>query len=246
MYNLDSNSRIFWRENIGKVVYLIVFAILDVLVNTIFLLRCNFVPFHAEYFVSVDGYTYSLIDVWVLSVLRSVLLLGSLFGVLYNYEDGLVRVKALNYAVILLCVLMWSYPQIKMLIYTENAVDFEAKWFWLFFVWSEICAWIFLGNWYLLCSFKLHNSNSKNVGINSSEEERQCLLQKDNDIKTKDTNEEQTAVNVKIKAANIFRLLSMSKPDIAFIILASFFMVASSVCMLLVFIMRDILSNYDM
>lgn len=215
-----------WR----KLLCVLLWAILDVLVSTLLILRCRFDRLHPEVFISVNGYAFSLLDIWILGPIRSLLIFGSLLGVMYNPADGTERVKLLNRIVTLTSVLMWSYPQIKMLIYTENAVDFSPEWFWPFFVWSEACALMFVVNWRLLGSCAAGKLAAKTAeSINSTDEERKSLLdnRKDNGSK-EDDKEKKPVTSARTKAANVLRLLVMSKPDLGFISLASIFMVASS------------------
>lgn len=234
---LQDNNLMSQRRELGyskwrKLVFISIWALLDVLLSTVLIVRGRFDRLHPEVFISVNGYACSLLDIWILGAIRSVLIIGSLLGVVYNPVDGTDRLKLLSRVIKLAAVLMWSYTQIKMLIYIENTVDLSPEWFWPFFVWSEICALMFVVNWRLLGTCAAGKLAGKTVeSINSTDEERQCLLdnkkEKDSDSK-EDDKEKKPEISGRTKAANVLRLLVMSKPDLGFILLASIFMVASS------------------
>lgn len=110
-------------------------------------------------------------------------IIGSLLGVVYNPVDYILCSRRYGSCEIfsrvfqLAAVLRWSYPQIKMLIYIENTVDLSPEWFWPFFVWSEICALMFVINWRLLgtcAAGKLVRNTLES--INSTDGERFTLL----------------------------------------------------------------------
>lgn len=241
MDQISKQNISFGGTNLAKLIFLLCFAIFEILLSTFLLVRGRFDKLHPEAFVSINGYASSLMDIWILGPVRSVLIIGAVLGIVYNWEDAVERVKSVSRVFTQLALLMWSYPQVKMLIYTENAIDYEANWFWPFFFWSEICAWIFLGNWMLLGSVAKTKTPLKKKfdTINASDEERQCLIdkevsseseKKDNGNAKEDGKEEQKkTTSVKVKAWNIFRLLGQSKPDLGFLILAAIFMIASSV-----------------
>ncbi|KAE8635084.1 hypothetical protein XENTR_v10002510 [Xenopus tropicalis] len=155
---------------------------------------------------------YSMLDVWGTSILRVCICVGAVIGVLRNRKQGPQRLKASIIAITLLCYLIAAYTMIKLLLYSEYEKPVQDHWFWSLLAWTWIssagtlCLWIQMSKivpYWENC--RLHSHSNGNQDQEHSNNQTQ---------KTK----------TKLSGTNIGKLLSYSKQDAVYLILAFFFL----------------------
>ena len=169
-----------------------------------------------------------MFELWVFSAIRVCLTCGALVGLLCNRDQSAVaRMKYSKVPVLILAAMMWMYPIIKLLAYSEKFQSLSEPWFWSLFSWSIFSALLFYINWHLLGKAKEPRGGS--LPINREEEDRSDLLAgSTTDIEDAE-NDASSSLPKKPKMPTVGRLITYSRPDLGFIAVAIFFMVISSV-----------------
>lgn len=181
-------------------------------------------------------FSSSVFEFWVISLIRTSILLGFLIGIYGNgTTEGMDRLQRLSVPVLLVVIFFWVFGIVKMLVYTEDLKSFASEssiWFWSQFAWFE-----FASLWFYVSYIVLKTSGISEVAeveasggdtVNSTDEERQKLLDSsevDNAGHNAKPEEKKTA---KQKVSSIMRLMFYSKPDIPYLIIAFIFMILSS------------------
>jgi len=187
---------------------------------------------HLSVDMSPFQFEISTVELWFMSILRSALLLGASIGVLINKTDGVKLLQKTSFSVFLVATVLAMFAIVKMLLCTEY-MDVDT-WFWTEFAWSLTGSVIFYIGFSLLLNVNCDaNSSSRNMLINDVDEERRSLLYENQGAD--ETTKNETDVNkarstTKQKVSIVYRLISYSKPDVLYILIAFVFMVISSVC----------------
>nr|XP_033810188.1 ATP-binding cassette sub-family B member 9 [Geotrypetes seraphini]XP_033810189.1 ATP-binding cassette sub-family B member 9 [Geotrypetes seraphini] len=157
----------------------------------------------------------SLLDIWGLCLLRSCLLLGALIGVAKNFGYGPRRLEASLTCIMLLCLLFAMYVVTKVLLFSEVEKPIKDPWFWSLFAWTNVAAAATVSCWWLLSLItpSRHGSNLY-FALRAEETERPG-----NTSMKKETESPR---------ATISRLLSFSRPDVFYLGLAFFFLLANT------------------
>lgn len=222
-----------WRENRCILLYLFLFALLDSALMTS--LHAHGRQFRRYFGWEIEHYDFkvSLFSLWVCALLRTVLILGSLVGVLYNRTSGSTkRLQGIKPAVVILAVFMWAFPIVKLLYISEyRPSELSDIWFWLEFGWAVLAAIIFYGNFCLLCGVKVpdirDSPTSPRLNVNSADEEQRPLLGEHRVSEAEEEeekDEENKEQDKQKKSVTVWRLLSYSKPDIPYLAVAFVFM----------------------
>ena len=169
--------------------------------------------------------THSMFDLWICSLIRLGIILGALCGFLRNTTDGVQRTRKARTIILIICVIMWDYPIVKLLIYTEQVTDYNLPFFWALFAWSLFATCIFCINWTLLGTFK--SLRTRSLHINGTPPESESLLGSTppgTNTNTQTDTEEEKPFQISI----VCRLLAYSKPDWPILLLAFIFLGLSS------------------
>ncbi|XP_043924853.1 ABC-type oligopeptide transporter ABCB9 [Protopterus annectens] len=163
---------------------------------------------------------HSMLDLWGLSLLRAIVLLGLAIGICTNSVQGPQRLKKFS---IFICVISLSnnvYTIVKMLLYFEVAKSKNDPWFWSLFTWSLFSASVTCFLWQLL-SFVTPSIKTKRITSDPYDdlEKRQPLTKNDTENKKR---------NATSSSATIGRLLFYCRPDANLLIIAFVFLVVAA------------------
>lgn len=165
----------------------------------------------------------SVLDLWVVLLVRSCLLFGASVGVLKNQQEGPRRVASMDTLVVLIGLTMLSYALAKLLIFSEMGALMHDPWFLGLFSWTCVSAMGSVFFWKLLSSADVASSG---VG------ERERLVDEGEEEEQEEEGE-MSVKGVKRKpnsGATLGRLLSYCKEDAGLLSLAFFFLLLSAVC----------------
>jgi len=211
-----------------RLLYIFAFSVLDFVLTTV--LFAHGTDYRHYFIVSTYYYHFptSMFELWVFSAIRACLTCGALVGLLCNHDQSAVaRVNCSKVPVLILAAIMWMYPIVKLLAYSEKYQSLSEPWFWCLFSWSIFSAVFFYINWHLLGKAK--EPRVESLPINREEEDRRDLLGGSTaDIEDAE-NDASSSSPKKPKMPTVGRLVAYSKPDLGFISVAIFFMVISSV-----------------
>ena len=223
------------KTNICMVFYLLMSSVLDITVTTVLYAHGNQFRVYFGWVTEHYDFKSSLLGLWVCSIARSVIILGCLLGILFNKTITAVkRVQKINYIMLVVAMLMWAFPFIKLLCVSEYAPNMlKQPWFWSEFAWSVLAAWVFYGNYVLLCRVKLplnvNCASATVVNINDiTDDERPHLLHEQDVGCSEAEPETEDEERVESKAVTIWRLLSYSKPDAHLLTIAFIFLLIST------------------
>ncbi|XP_044514692.1 ABC-type oligopeptide transporter ABCB9 isoform X4 [Gracilinanus agilis] len=154
----------------------------------------------------------SVLDLWAACLYRSCLLLGATIGVAKNSALGPRRLRASWTFITLVCLFVGIYTMVKMLLFSEIRKPIRDPWFWGLFVWTyaSIAATFFL--WWLLSTVQPGHraletgAPGEGVGYATEGQPKQ----------------------EEASGATLQKLLSYTKPDLAFLVAASFFLVVAA------------------
>ncbi|XP_074061590.1 ABC-type oligopeptide transporter ABCB9 isoform X2 [Macrotis lagotis] len=154
----------------------------------------------------------SVLDLWAACLYRSCLLLGATIGVAKNSALGPRRLRASWTFITLVCLFVGIYNMVKMLLFSEVRKPIRDPWFWGLFVWTyaSIGATFFL--WWLLSTVRPGHralepgAPGEGMGFPTEGQPKQ----------------------EEASGATLQKLLSYTKPDLAFLVAASFFLVVAA------------------
>lgn len=202
-----------------------IFVLVDSVVSTILYVKWSGPKSFSDDILDFDIHR-SVLDLWVVFLVRSCLLFGASVGVLMNQQDGPKRVAFLDVLVALIGLTMLSYALTKLLIFSEMGALMHNPWFLSLFSWTCVSAMGSVFFWKLLSS--VHVASSINVGETErlvdegeevEEEQEERAEMKGNEAKQKPNS-----------GATLGRLLSYCKEDAGLLSLAFFFLLLSAVC----------------
>ncbi|KAM9102395.1 ATP-binding cassette sub-family B member 9 isoform X3 [Sarcophilus harrisii] len=154
----------------------------------------------------------SVLDLWAACLYRSCLLLGATIGVAKNSALGPRRLRASWTFITLVCLFVGIYTMVKMLLFSEVRKPIRDPWFWGLFVWTyaSIGATFFL--WWLLSTVRPgHRALEPGAPGEGM------------DYPTEGQPKQEEA-----SGATLQKLLSYTKPDLGFLVAASFFLVVAA------------------
>ncbi|KAM8816044.1 ABC-type oligopeptide transporter ABCB9 isoform 3-T3 [Rhynchonycteris naso] len=152
----------------------------------------------------------SVLDLWAACVYRSCLLLGATIGVATNSALGPRRLRASWTVMALVCLFAGIYTMVKLLLFSEVRKPVRDPWFWALFVWTYISLAASFLLWWLLSTVQPH---AKALGPGARAEGFPA--------------EEQPPAE-QASGATLQKLLSYTKPDVAFLVAASFFLIIAA------------------
>ncbi|XP_034154754.2 ATP-binding cassette sub-family B member 9 [Pangasianodon hypophthalmus] len=198
------------------------FVLVDTVVSTVLYVQWSGPDSFLDDILDFDVYR-SVLDLWVVLLVRSCLLFGASVGVLINQQDGPKRVASLDTLVVLIGLTMLSYALAKLLIFSEMGTLMHDPWFLSLFSWTCISAMGSVFFWKLLSTTDVARSG---VG------ERERLVD-GGEAEEREEEGEMRRKEVKQKpnsGATLGRLLSYCKKDAGLLSLAFFFLLLSAVC----------------
>ncbi|XP_053136107.1 ABC-type oligopeptide transporter ABCB9 isoform X3 [Hemicordylus capensis] len=160
----------------------------------------------------------SMLDVWGACLYRSCLLLGAAIGVAKNTNYGPKRLKASRTLITLVCLAVGIYALVKLLLYSEVRKTIKDPWFWSLFAWTYVSLVATFALWQLLASVK---PARETLGVNSESRTEAEEIGDPSSLGTQEKKEEASA-------ATICKLLSYTKPDVHFLIVAFFFLLLAA------------------
>lgn len=163
------------------VIFLIFFyLVIDILINLIFVTETfSTTPSFIEYSPKV-----SLIDIWIVSLARSIFLLAISLLVLIRHEivNGFICFVHSKYISLLLCLCMYSFAIIKMLLHAETR-HIKANSM-AMLIWNFFSSFFFYACWYMLKLLKLRKKIKRD---DASQKDQKATTNADDDDNEKDT-----------------------------------------------------------
>ncbi|XP_036027804.1 ATP-binding cassette sub-family B member 9 isoform X2 [Onychomys torridus] len=150
----------------------------------------------------------SVLDLWAACLYRSCLLLGATIGVAKNSALGPRRLRASWLVISLVCLFVGIYAMAKLLLFSEVRRPIRDPWFWALFVWTYISLVASFLLWGLLATVR-PDAEALEPG-------------------TEGFHGEHGAPAEQASGATLQKLLSYTKPDVAFLVAASFFLIVAA------------------
>ncbi|XP_036777936.2 ABC-type oligopeptide transporter ABCB9 isoform X2 [Manis pentadactyla] len=156
----------------------------------------------------------SVLDLWAACLYRSCLLLGATIGVAKNSALGPQRLRASWTVIALVCLFVGIYTMVKLLLFSEVRKPVRDPCFWALFVWTYVSLTASFLLWWLLSTVR-PDTKALEPGAEAQAEaegfpgENQPRLEQ-------------------ASGATLQKLLSYTKPDVAFLVAASFFLIVAA------------------
>ncbi|XP_028913875.1 ATP-binding cassette sub-family B member 9 [Ornithorhynchus anatinus] len=160
----------------------------------------------------------SVLDLWAACLYRSCLLLGATIGVARNSAFGPRRLKASWTFITLVCLFVGIYAMVKLLLFSEVRKPIQDPWFWGLFVWTYASLGATFLLWWLLSTVQPVRE-ALEPGAAAAGEQGPC----GNRYPTEGREKPEEA-----SGATLQKLLSYTKPDAAFLVVAAFFLVVAA------------------
>uniref|UniRef100_A0A8C9GQ87 ABC-type oligopeptide transporter ABCB9 n=1 Tax=Piliocolobus tephrosceles TaxID=591936 RepID=A0A8C9GQ87_9PRIM len=154
----------------------------------------------------------SVLDLWAACLYRSCLLLGATIGVAKNSALGPRRLRASWLVITLVCLFVGIYATVKLLLFSEVRRPIRDPWFWALFVWTYISLGASFLLWWLLSTVRPSTQALEPGAATEAEGFPGSGLPPP----------EQAS------GATLQKLLSYTKPDVAFLVAASFFLIVAA------------------
>ncbi|XP_036730028.1 ATP-binding cassette sub-family B member 9 isoform X2 [Balaenoptera musculus] len=154
----------------------------------------------------------SVLDLWAACLYRSCLLLGATIGVAKNSTLGPRRLRASWTVIALVCLFAGIYTMVKLLLFSEVRKPVRDPRFWALFVWTYISLAASFLLWWLLSTVQ---PDAKAVERGAGAE-------------AEGLPGEDRPASEQASGATLQKLLSYTKPDIAFLVAASFFLIMAA------------------
>ncbi|MCJ8746660.1 hypothetical protein PDJAM_G00144360 [Pangasius djambal] len=198
------------------------FVLVDIVVSTVLYVQWSGPNSFLDDILDFDVYR-SVLDLWVVLLVRSCLLFGASVGVLINQQDGPKRIASLDTLVVLIGLTMLSYALAKLLIFSEMGTLMHDPWFLSLFSWTCISAMGSVFFWKLLSSTDVARSGvgERERLVDGGEEEEQ---EEEGEMRRKEVKQKPNS------GATLGRLLAYCKKDAGLLSLAFFFLLLSAVC----------------
>lgn len=150
----------------------------------------------------------SVLDLWAACLYRSCLLLGATIGVAKNSALGPRRLRASRVAITLVCLFVGIYAVVKLLLFSEVRRPIRDPWFWALFVWTYVSLAASFLLWWLLSTVRPY-AEVLEPGAGAETEADSFPAEQ-------------------ASGATLQKLLSYTKPDVAFLVAASFFLIVAA------------------
>ncbi|CAK6440209.1 unnamed protein product [Pipistrellus nathusii] len=161
----------------------------------------------------------SVLDLWAACLYRSCLLLGAALGVAKNSALGPRRLRASWVVIALVCLLVGVYAAVKLLLFSEVRKPVRDPWFWALFAWTYVSLAASFLLWRLLSAVRpAAKALEPGAGAEAEAEAEAPGFPA----------EDQPAATEQASGATLQKLLSYTKPDLAFLVAASFFLVIAA------------------
>lgn len=154
----------------------------------------------------------SVLDLWAACLYRSCLLLGATIGVAKNSALGPRRLRASRAVIALVCLFVGVYAMVKLLLFSEVRRPVRDPWFWALFVWTYVSLAASFLLWRLLATVQPHAK----------------ALERGAGAEAEAFPTEGQALPEQASGATLQKLLSYTKPDMAFLVAASFFLIVAA------------------
>ncbi|KAG8514976.1 ATP-binding cassette sub-family B member 9 [Galemys pyrenaicus] len=154
----------------------------------------------------------SVLDLWAACLYRSCLLLGATIGVAKNSALGPRRLRASWTVIALVCLFVGIYAMVKLLLFSEVRKPVRDPWFWALFVWTYLSLAASFLLWWLLSTVR-PGAKALERGAGAEAEA----------FPTEGQPPPEQA-----SGATLQKLLSYTKPDAAFLVAASFFLIVAA------------------
>lgn len=154
----------------------------------------------------------SVLDLWAACLYRSCLLLGATIGVAKNSALGPRRLRASRTVIALVCLFAGIYTMVKLLLFSEVRKPVRDPWFWALFVWTYISLAASFLLWWLLSTVR-PNAKVLEPGAGAEAEGFAGVDQRPPE---------------QASGATLQKLLSYTKPDVVFLVAASFFLIVAA------------------
>ncbi|XP_004385033.1 ABC-type oligopeptide transporter ABCB9 isoform X2 [Trichechus manatus latirostris] len=149
----------------------------------------------------------SVLDLWAACLYRSCLLLGATIGVAKNSALGPQRLRASWPVITLVCLGVGIYTMVKLLLFSEVRRPIQDPWFWALFVWTYVSLAASFLLWWLLSTVRPDaEAPEPGAGVGAEAE----------------------GLAEQASGATLQKLLSYTKPDMAFLVAASFFLIVAA------------------
>ncbi|XP_023394994.1 ABC-type oligopeptide transporter ABCB9 [Loxodonta africana] len=149
----------------------------------------------------------SMLDLWAACLYRSCLLLGATLGVAKNSALGPQRLRASWPVITLVCFGVGIYAMVKLLLFSEVRRPIQDPCFWALFVWTYVSLVTSFLLWWLLSTVRPDAEALEPAA--GAEAEAEGLAEQ-------------------ASGATLKKLLSYTKPDMAFLVAASFFLIVAA------------------
>lgn len=134
------------------------------------------------------SFTNSVLELWLLAVLRVAIILGSVIGLCCNKNVGVGRVKKSNKLILVVAGLQCMFTLVKLLAVSEKGQFLHEKWFWWLWAWSVAGTVLLYIEWKLLGNVKFVR-DIRGLIINDGEvKQEECESLLGNDRKKEDEN----------------------------------------------------------
>ena len=208
-----------------------VLSVIDISVSTV--LYSHGSQFIKQFKLDILHFTYntSMFDLWILGIIRVLVYLGSLLALAYNPVESLWRIRKTKRLTVILMVMFWMYSIIKLMISSESTEPRDS-WFFALFAWSFVSAMLFPMHFAIIRSVTF-SRNVKTLLINeTSVDDTEALLNNGdcNHGKQEDENSEKSeSVEPKASKVTIGTMISYTKPDLPYLLLAFVFLLTAAV-----------------
>ncbi len=159
--------------------FLFIFVGFDLALNLI--LMTNGLTSINNYFL-ITSFADTVIDIYAISILRDLFLLIISFIVSIHHRiiHSFIRNLHRKYISAILCLLMYSYAMIKLLIHVDSKQNKKSGFHVFLCIWNIIAAFLFFITWYALSLLKLFDYKKTNVdgGENENGDENDIFLGK--------------------------------------------------------------------
>jgi hypothetical protein len=132
-----------------------IYVLLDLFLNVFFVTKS---------FTELPGFHnynifFSMIDVWIISLCRDwfVLIVAMIVAIKHELICGFVKFVHKKYISSLLCLAMYSFAMIKMLLHADQREPQQPNM--IMFIWNIIGSVMFFLSWYMMSLLNLKNSN---------------------------------------------------------------------------------------
>lgn len=218
----------------------VLYTLVDVVVTTVLYTRgLDFSTFKRD--VLNFAIMQSAVDIWGVMLLRASLLLGASTGVLWNREDGPLRVAKLATPVILICMIIISYTLAKLLMVSEVGPLGKQPWFLSLICWTcastlgVLLPWTLLGRSQSSSSRRRRRRSSGSSGA-SCEDTKKLVEAASRDEQVAGCDREGLSEEEKQKkeqpssGATLGRLLSYCRKDGTLLAVAILFLIIAATC----------------